>query len=370
MSRDALRALVQARVFNPTPRRDDLGAFHVPFESMVHAQRVESRLADSARRGDRTALIAGSGCGKSSVVSYVLGPTAVEVAPILVPVYALAADAGRAESVADAVIAQLRFEAATTTTAAPEFSEVTGERRETTRSSSRRRSFSGGLMSWLSGDLSREISHSRPHYSERILITEKIEVIEQCLRRIRADALQPVLVFDDTDRWADSQHRGIVSGFFTEGIRWLAELSASVIVATHTLYLDAHGASPDVLRFLDTRVEIPRVPSAGQLARILQRRVRTHTEDPAKHDKLLLSDNASLSEILSDKIPGVGIFSAELQLDDILAESALEELHNHYRTGVSLRTVLQIAHIASVEAIDAGADTIVGHHIKAAAQAW
>ena len=344
MSRDALRALVQARAFNPTPPRDDLGAFHVPFESMVVGCHAEGRLDDSARRGDRVALIGGSGCGKSSLVSYVLGPTATGVAPILVPVHALEGGAGRARSVADAVIAQLRLEAAAATSAAEGLDAVIGEQREVTQADSRRRGITGGLMNWVSGDLSQEISRQTAN-QEPILLAEKVEVIEQCLRTIRSDALQPVFVFDDTDRWVGSDHEEVVRGFFGEGIRWLAELDASVVVATHSGYLDTRDDAAEILAFLDTRVETPQVPSAQQLARVLERRAQGHAENLAG------GENSP-------------------PLADVVTESAVEELFSQYTGRGSLRATLQIAHVALVEAADAGADTITRHHIEAATQAW
>lgn len=343
MSRDALRALVRARAFNATPPRDDLGELHVPFESMVAGCHVEGRLDDSTRRGDRVALIGASGCGKSSLVSYVLGPVATGVAPILVPVHALEGGAGRARSVADAMIAQLRLEAATGTVTAQGLDAAIGEQRQVTSASSRRRGVSGGF-SWASGDLSKEISRQTAN-QELILLPEKVEVIEQCLRAIRSDALQPVVVFDDTDRWTEPDHREVVRGFFGEGIRWLAELDASVVVATHSHYLSADNDATGILDFLDTRVEIPQVPSVEQLGRVLERRVQVHTAEPAG------SENAD-------------------QVADVLTESAVETLFGQYCRRASLRAVLQIAHVALVEAADAGDHVITGHHIEAAAQAW
>lgn len=341
VSRDVLGALVETRAFNATPPRDDLGEFHVPFESMVAECHVESRLEGSVRRGDRVALIGASGWGKSSLVSYVLGPTAAGVAPILVPVHALETGAGRASSVADALIAQLRLQAATTGPT-EELDVAVGERRHVTRATSQGRGVTG-RFAWVSGALSQEISRQTAS-QEFVLLPEKVEVIEQCLRVIRSDALLPVIVFDDTDRWVDPDHRDVVRGFFSEGIRWLAELDASVVVATHTGYLEPGHCEADILAFLDTRVELPQVPSVEQLARVLERRVQVHTADPAGSEDVL-----SLAEVLT--------------------ESAVETLFGQYRRRASLRAALQIAHVALVEAADAGAGAITHHHIEAAAQA-
>lgn len=341
VSRDVLGALVETRAFNATPPRDDLGEFHVPFESMVAECHVESRLERSVRRGDRVALIGASGSGKSSLVSYVLGPAATGVAPILVPVHALEEGAGRASSVADALIAQLRLQAAAATGPIEELNVAVGEERHVTRTTSHRRGVTG-RFAWVSGALAREISRQTAS-QELVLLPEKVEVIEQCLRVIRLDALQPVVVFDDTDRWVDLDHRDVVRGFFSEGIRWLAELDASVVVATHTGYLNPVHAA-DILAFLDTRVELPQVPSVEQLARVLERRVQVHTADPAGGEHVL-------------------------SLDEVLTESAVETLFSQYRRRASIRAVLQIAHVALVEAADAGADAITHHHIEAAAQA-
>ena len=144
----------------------------------------------------------------------------------------------------------------------------------------------GSLRSAVSGDLSREITLQTAN-QEFIFLPEKVEVIEQCLRAIRSDALQPVVVFDGTDRWIDS----------------------------------------------------------GHLARLLERRVRGHTAEPAGR---------------ADVIPLTGV----------LTESAVDALYRQYRTSRSLRAALQIAHAALVEAADAGAAAIGGHHIEAATQAW
>lgn len=343
MSRVALRAMVDGRAFNPTPSLNDLGEFHVPFDSMTGNSRVEGWLSASARRGDRVALIAESGGGKSSLVSYTLGPMAEHVAPIVVPVHSLEREAGRAKSVADAIIAQLRLQADDSRSDDAALKTAAGGSRLVTSMTSRRRGGSVGIMGWLSGDLSHEIGQQTAT-QEQISLTAKVDVIRQCLQGIRLDGLEPVFVFDDTDRWSSPSDELNVTGFFGEGIRWLAELPASVVVATHARYLDTSLDAAELLSFLDTRVEIPRLPSVEHLARILDKRVLANACDPEAGP-----DRWSLSEVVD--------------------RSAVEALYEQYARGVSLRRVLQLAHIALVEASDAGAEKIDGYHISAATQA-
>ena len=107
MTLSLLRSLRELYAFDSTPKFDDLGAFHIPFESMGTGPPVETRMHEGVLRGERIALIAESGCGKSSVISYLLGPAADAVLPVLMPVHALGQEAASADRVADMALAQL-----------------------------------------------------------------------------------------------------------------------------------------------------------------------------------------------------------------------------------------------------------------------
>lgn len=72
----SLEALADAYAFESSPRRADLGVLHVPFDELTGSNRTEARLDASVRRHEPIALIGASGCGKSSVIAHVLGPTA------------------------------------------------------------------------------------------------------------------------------------------------------------------------------------------------------------------------------------------------------------------------------------------------------
>ena len=192
---------------------------------------------------------------------------------------------------------------------------------------------------WLKGNAAKQVE-LQIGSSQPIDLDEKIESVYQVLQAFHSDSLMPVFVFDDTDRWDSSSESETVSGFFGEAIRWLTEMPASVVVATHSRYLESSDG-PALLEYLDTRVEIPRVPTSTHLRRILKRRVESNLEGE----------------------------SGSWDLVEVVSESAVAELFKVYEAGASLRRVLQLAHIALKETVDAGDETIEGHHIQAALQA-
>ena len=323
---------------------DDLGVYHVPFESMRNGAPVETRLSEGALRGERVALIADSGCGKSSVISFVLGPTAEGVFPVRVPVHSLMQDAANPGRVADAVASQLASEVQLALGRTSGAQPVGGSRREVTQSRGRTRRLglvdpAGVLRAEVAEDIGRQVTTTH-----EIEMPEKIEVIFQGLKPLHQDSLMPVFIFDDSDRWSAAEEEGIVEGFFTDATRWMADLPAAIVVAVHSKYLDPGSGGEALLQFLDTRVELPRLPSAEQLGRILQERIRAHLESAGAHH--LLTPH-----------------------DAVVTKSAVRSLFAQYAEGASLRRVLQLAHIALAEAVDAGAAMISDHHITAAIQA-
>ena len=341
----ALLSLLRERyAFDSTPKFDDLGVYHVPFESMRDGAPVETRLSEGALRGERIALIADSGCGKSSLISFVLGPTAEGVFPVRVPVHSLMQDAANPGRVADAVASQLATDAHLALGRTGDAMHVGGSRREVTRSRGRTRRLgvgdpAGALRAEVAEEIGRQITTTH-----EIELPEKVEVIFQGLRPLHQDSLMPVFVFDDSDRWSAPAEKGIVDGFLTEAIRWMTDLPAAVVVAVHSKYLDPGSGGEALLQFLDTRVELPRLPSADQLGRILSGRIRAH-------------------------LGSAGALHLLTPLDDVVTKSAVRSLFAQYAEGASLRRVLQLAHIALAEAADAGAAMLSDHHITAAVQA-
>ena len=345
MTHSLLQLLCDRYAFDATPRFDDLGVYHVPFESMGADLSVETRLREGVLRGERIALIAESGCGKSSAISHVLGPTAEGVYPIIVPVHSLMERAVSAETVADMVMAQLASDPQTAQVAELAAAGASGTQREVTQSAKRfRRLCAQAPAGVLRGELSQEIAR-QVTTSQQIPFPEKVEVISQCLVPMHEVSLMPVIIFDDTDRWSASGEEGIVEGFFGQAIRWLTDLHTAVVVATHSRYLEAPQHGGTLLRFLDSRVRLPRLPSAHQLARILTERVHVHLEN---------------ADAWNDPLPA---------LEEVVTESAIHALFEQCTNGVSLRRIIQVAHIALAEATDAGAEVMTEHHIVAASQA-
>ena len=340
MSHDLLAHLARAYAFDGTPLFHDLGAYHVPFDSMTCQQLVEARLSSGSSGGERIALIAESGAGKSSVVSHVLGPDAPDVAPILVPVHWLGEDASTPDRVADEILSLLGRDAREVAE-----SPMTGASRRVT--AGHRRSTNLGLnLPWLKGELAKEVGR-QTEIESPISLREKSELVDLVLHRIHRDGLQPVIIFDDSDRWLAGQGARTVSVFFRDVVRWLADFPTSVVVATHTHYLEqgvgrAGSAEADLLEFLDTRITIPRVPSAEMIARILENRIVRNSEDTVH---------------------------CEAVLSDVVSEQAIAELFGFYSHGASLRRTLQTAHIALADAVSTGAETVQANHIVAAQQA-
>ena len=133
-------------------------------------------------------------------------------------------------------------------------------------------------LGWFKGDLSKDLV-AQVQYDQRISLAEKAATVDAALRRIYGDVLQPVIVFDDTDRWTTAgDDVGVVANFFGEIIRWFTEFPASIVVATHSRYFDLGIDRQDLLQFLDTRVEIPALPHPAALHEILGRRVALNVD--------------------------------------------------------------------------------------------
>ena len=199
---------------------------------------------------------------------------------------------------------------------------------------------------WIKGELGADLTR-QTEAAVSITPEEKLEVVQQLLFSISDHGLSPILIFDDTDRWLrglghDDPLR-VVQAFFGRVVRWIADLGCGVVVAVHDSYFTAATPKDEILEFFDTPIDIPDIPSAKALGRILTRRVGIVAGD-SEH---------------------VGADAAQA-FDD----GAIEHLFRIYDEGKHhLRWAIRTAHVALTEASDAGGERITAASIDAAVAA-
>ena len=155
-----------------------------------------------------------------------------------------------------------------------------------------------------------------------------LESLQTLLMRIAGEELTPVLIFDDTDRWLSfpgAERRDVASVFFSKVLPALQRLSAGMVVAAQPRYFDEPDLREQLDRFLSDRVDIPRLPSAEALAKVLASRIDHHVGD-------------------------------RRLLQNAIAEEAIERLYDLYTTEFngSLRRVIGTVHVALRDALESG----------------
>jgi hypothetical protein len=347
VSRDLIAALRREAAFDPTPLPEDLAALHVPFDELLGEARTERALHEAAEARGRIALVGAMGAGKSSVLSYTLTP-ARGFAPLPISVAPesdeTVTDPGRFAQHVVRVISTWASEVELLSEAQrDELLRAVADRRVLTGRSRQTHAGIAMQLPWLAkGELARDVRRElEPAIAPGRSAVEQLEALRRLTRVIRAIELEPLLLIDDSDRWL---RRGVpraeIVGAFFGRVRELAELETGFAVAVHEGYLELAEYRESAVGALNTRVDIPRLTDEGQLARILDHRVRAFTGE------------GSASEILDSK--------------------ALTGLWRFYGADGehSLRKALQIAHTALSEAALADHDHVGAALIDAAIAAW
>jgi energy-coupling factor transporter ATP-binding protein EcfA2 len=340
---DTLLRLRHEHVFDPAPRQAELFRFHVPFDELTGGATCEQTLDAALRRGEQVALIGSSGSGKSSVVSYVLGPLVEDLAPLPIPV-SLEDEEVATSPVAFAahlVRTVARYIAYAQPADEDDARRILRRTTPTLPSDRRRPTKVSVAPSWMGVrlELAAELDSASSQPSPR----QGAEVIEQArriLELIAARDLLPVLVFDDTDKWlqvsAPADSARLVDGFFGRVVRLIAEeLPAAAVIAVHDHYV-TQPSYRSAAGFIESSVHVPPVPDVTGLTRILEQRVSDITNAP---------------------------------LTELITPVALRLLMRHYlrgRTGDLRRRVMYVAHTALARACDDAAPAIAERHMRLA----
>lgn len=328
-----LRLLADRYAFESSPTRHNLGALHVPFDELIQNGHTEARLDAAVRRREPVALIGTSGSGKSSVIAHVLGPLAEGVAPLFMPLAAMPYETiDTPGHLADHLLATI------TRLAGVAAERIDEDLAPETTTVTKTRGVGIGLgWSWLRGEMARQVTR-QTKLESRASFIDKTDALTQVLEIIADEHLQPALVFDDTDRWLGDQTGQLVERFFGEGVRWLLELPAALVVAVHPHYFQTLPQE-ELLQYVDTRVTIPRLDDAAAIESILRKRIEKYAD-------------------VSDP-----------DLVSVLAPGASAAILDVYLERGSLRRALQVCHIALHDALSDSVPRISAHHIRAAANA-
>lgn len=341
MTAEQVGALYAAHAFDPAMAVQDMHAVHVPFDELAgadSADKCEAGIRDALLAGRRIAVVGTSGAGKSSVLSYALGPLVEGVLPVRVPV-ALGQGAAATDPVAfaDRVIDCVLDQVAPNREHA---ARAAADKTDPRRSSWTRRVEVKPSAWGVSVQLAREVSQVA---QTREVTPYRVMEIAREVVDLVASELVPVLVLDDTDKWINRDggpSHATRTRFFGAVVRVIAEhLGCAAAIAVHEQYL-ADPAFKEAHGFLEELIAIPSIPGAPAGMRILARR-------------------AALA---------LGI-DEEVVLDGVVAPAAGTRLHDYYRHRGrrNLRgDFLQIVAMAVVKAREVGAEEVGERHVAAA----
>lgn len=342
---DLLARLSETHAFDPVALPGYRTDLYLPFERLLGGE-VETALRLQARETQRIALIGPVGCGKSSLAEYAFGEIGEGFAPIWVS--AAHEQERTVEEPGEFARHLIRVVVGWT----EEIGAMTREQREAflsetsrmlpSRSSSRRQSFGlKAALGWLSPEYSEEIVETLANPELERSQAAVVESLDRLVELILDDLERvPIVIVDDSDRWLRIENgpdrSGAVEPFFRETCRMLAERNWAVVVAVHPDYLSAPGFQEARRQgYLNRVLEVPRLPEAAALERLLTHRIESRVDDAS----------------------AVDVFETE----------AIEQLYAYYVASANLRLALTIVDQALREAVDGDVERISASEIHEAA---
>jgi Cdc6-like AAA superfamily ATPase len=345
----ALMVALRDHAFDPRPIPDLYQFTHVAFDELLGGVEVEARLVTAAAGLRRVALIGKSGTGKTSVVRYALAENVENIAPIWLQVAP-----EDPETVSDLTkfgrylvetivhFASVERDILSRKDAQQSLGEAAGERY--IKAGRRTTTHAGVAMRtpWMNGDLARELAESAPEINMGTSPARAKREIDRLFKRIGDEGLQPIVVFDDSDRWlqvagADAAHGDLVASFFSVLLPWLVEMRCGLVCAVDERYLqDAAWLTACAEGVIETTVTLPTLTAPSQFAAILAKRL------------VACDIDTDVSALFADE-----------------ALAALFDMYVASGSG-SIRAAITVAQIAVQFAVERNADQVTERHVRAA----
>lgn len=282
MSRELVRAAAVGREFDAEPLPDSLPECHIPFGELT-GHDVEGALDERLFAYGRVGLVGPVGCGKSSIVRYILRQAPVDrFAPVYVNVATEEPEKVQTpRGFLEVLISQLSRAAHRAGNLDDETRERLlrqGRSTEALPSRETSRHVELGASYWLlSAGLAQDLATTLPE-REAYSSTDAIrDAAQQALAVIAESGHVPVLVADDTDRLLRMPEpdvsRRLFEGFFGEVLRMIVDtLEAALVVAIHKHYLESTQYDRLIEGRIERHLEVPQLRSADQPGRVITRR--------------------------------------------------------------------------------------------------
>ncbi|MDQ2959805.1 MAG: hypothetical protein M3R48_01950 [Candidatus Dormibacteraeota bacterium] len=339
----------RGHVFDPLPMPEFYQYTHVAFDELLGGRDVEARLTTRAAAVGRVALIGKSGSGKTSAVRYALTENEEHTAAIWLQVGpedpAVLSDVTRfGRHLVETIVHFATVEMTILSRQDAHLSLAEGAGQKYTKAGMKTTTqLSGGLRTpWMHADLAREFAQSQPDLDLEMTPARIKRVIEALLDRIADEGGNPIVVFDDSDRWlqAVGGEPERVTAFFGTLLPWLGEMRCGIVCAVDERYLE-DGAWKRALDegIIETTVSLPPLTDPSQFARILARRLE------------------------ASQMP--------VPVQDLFDEEALVAMYELYvaRGSGSIRAAVAAAHVAVQFAVERHAERVTGRDMRAAHEA-